>query len=131
VPDLDPEVAKWIAAPSTASLARVREIARAEIAARAAALDGCGEQLLGLVFVLYLVGEPEDVLLVDAAKHANFDAGCTIDRDFYRMKHTREALLAATRDHPRAAALVDAAFAAPNYETPEDFEAYLRRYLGL
>jgi len=118
-------------APKLADLVRVRQLAREEIDRRSDADDGCGDALLGLCFLLYLIGDAADVLLIDEAKHVNFDAGCTIDGDLYRMQRGRDEMLDAVRGRPRAATLVRAAFDAPNYATPAELEAHLRGYLGI
>lgn len=120
-----------LAAPTLADLARVRRLAREEIDRRRAADDGCGDALLGLCFLLYLIGDAADVLLIDEAKHVNFDAGCTVDSDLYRMRRGCDEMLAAVRGRSRAEALVRAAFDAPNYTTPAELEAHLRGYFGI
>lgn len=117
-------------APDTADLAYVRALTRAEIERRRTG-GGCGDALYGLCFLLYLVGDASDVFLIDDAKHANFDAGVMIDVDFYRMRRTRDEMLAAVRGHVRAEELVRTAFDAPNYPSPRELEAGVRHYFGL
>lgn len=80
---------------SGADLPTLRAVIREEIRARKEH-DGCGRVLLALATMLSTVGEPEDVLLVHAAKFANMDAGATIDQGLLRMA-SREVLAAAVR----------------------------------
>lgn len=121
-----------LADPARADIAQVRRLTREQVDRRRADdRIGCGDDLLGLCFLLYLGGEADDVLLIDEAKHTNFDCGCTIDRDFYRMRRGREEMRAVVRGRPRAAAIVEGAFDQPNHDSPEAFEAYLRGYFGV
>lgn len=102
---------------SRADLPTLRALIREELQARREH-GGCGRVLLALATMLSAVGEPEDVLLVHAAKFANMDAGASIDRGLLRMGAREELAAAVSRgleltDWPLARVLgdLDAAFA--------------------
>jgi hypothetical protein len=103
---------------------------------------GCGDDLYALCFVLSMIGEPDDVFLLYAAKHTNFDAGCMIDHDLLRMRYSRDTMLAAVKDglarrareHGRWAQLpedVKLAFDEPDHGEREEHWAELRGYFGV
>lgn len=120
----------------------LRELVAQETAARRSTDDGCGDTLYALCFMLYCVGEPEDCLLLHEAKHANFDAGCTIDSHMLTMRRRRAEMLAFLDERlgdavPLPASTstirsdVEAAFDQPTYSTPEAFDNSMRHYFGL
>ncbi|MCC6644427.1 MAG: hypothetical protein IT374_02510 [Polyangiaceae bacterium] len=128
-------IARWLRAPRTEDLDEIRGLTRATIAARRASPeDGCGDDLYALCFLLYLVGEPEDVVLIDDAKHLNMDTGCMIDRFLLTMRRDRRTMLgavaavAADADRPWLERDVTAAFDAPHDGDPATFERALYAY---
>lgn len=67
-------------APRREDLPEIRALTRKAIAANVDDPDiGCGDELYALCFLLYLVGDPEDVALVYEAKYLNMDTGSMID----------------------------------------------------
>jgi hypothetical protein len=100
---LDPDVERRLRAPAPADLDWIRERVRAETAHRRKTLAGCGDTLYALCFLLYLLGDAEDCRLVYAAKHANIDCGCMIDRGLLSMRRTfaeLKAVLDPAQDAP-------------------------------
>src|SRR5688572_17949487 len=83
--DLDPEVARRLRMPDARELPWIRERLRNETRRREET-GGCGDTLYALCFLIYLVGDAEDAALVHAAKYANFDCGCMIDRGLLTMR---------------------------------------------
>lgn len=57
----------------------VRALTREEIAAVREAGDGCGDTLLACCWLLFMLGDVEDALLIWKAKNLNFDTHCYID----------------------------------------------------
>jgi hypothetical protein len=100
---LDPDVERRLHAPAPQDLEWIRERVRAETARRRETLEGCGDTLYALCFLLYLLGDAEDCRLIYAAKHANMDCGAMIDSGLLSMRRTFSELGAAldpVRDAP-------------------------------
>jgi len=127
---LDPEVERRLRAADPADLAWVRARIEAETARREAAGGGCGDTLYALAFLLYLVGEATDARRIRAAKHANFDCGCTIDRQLLTMRRKLDELRAALDPvhDGKLLAEIAAVIADPDHD---DLEGGLRRYFGI
>jgi hypothetical protein len=131
VDTFDPEVERKLHAPDARDLAWVRERVRALTALRSEHLDGCGDTLYALCFLLYLLGEAEDARLIYAAKCANMDCGATLDAGLLSMRRTLPELRAAL-DPARDAALLSALESV--FEDPDELAelaSNLRRYFGV
>lgn len=129
--EVDERILAMLAKPEGADLDEVRALLRAETQVRRLEGDGCGDTLYALCFLLYLIGDADDVLHIHDAKHVNFDAGCMIDHDFYQMRRTRDEMLAIARGNARLEQRVNGAFDQPNYPTFEARVAALRAYFGV
>src|SRR5262249_54058036 len=68
-----------------ADLPLVRALFVAETERACALHDGCGDPLYALCFMLYLLGEKDDVFLIYQAKFSSMDAGCMIDGQMLTM----------------------------------------------
>jgi len=128
-------IAPLLRASDRNDLAQIRALTRQAITANREDDDiGCGDELYALCFLLYLVGEPEDVALVYEAKYLNMDTGVTINQDLLTMRRDRETMLAAIAGLPKAAARPNmardlvAAFDRPTFDTPAALEQSLRGY---
>jgi hypothetical protein len=128
---LDPDLEGRLRARDPRGLAWVRAQVRAETSRRRETLEGCGDRLYALCFLLYLLGEAVDSRLIYAAKRANMDCGAMIDAGLLAMRRTlpelREAL-----DPARDAELLErleSLFSHP--EELEDVERNLLGYFGL
>jgi hypothetical protein len=115
--------------PSDLALVRALTIRETQERRR---FGGCGDGLYLLCFMLYSIGQPEDLFLLYEAKHANFDCECMLDHDFLQMGRSRQEQLAFLNKiltetpslHARYASLDEElcnAFDIPNYESPERF----------
>jgi hypothetical protein len=138
------EVPRWetieplLRAADRNDLAQIRALVRQAIAANRDDDDiGCGDELYALCFLLYLVGDPDDALLVHEAKYLNMDTGVMIDRDLLTMRRDRDTMLRAIAALPAGVAPpllvrdLTAAFDDPKFESPALFEASLRGYFGV
>ncbi len=128
--EIDPEVERRLRAPDPADLPWIRARIERETAARRAAGGGCGDTLYALAFLLYLVGDATDAPRIHAAKYANFDCGCTIDRGLLTMRCSLDELRAALdpSTHGRLLAEAAAVIASPDHD---DLEGALRHYFAL
>jgi hypothetical protein len=120
-------------APDRGDLPQIRTLTHQAIAANREDDDiGCGDELYGLCFLLYLVGDAEDVVLLHEAKRLNMDTGSMIDGDLFTMRRDRETMLRAIEALPSGIRhAVAAAFDQPSYESPAALEAALRSYFRL
>lgn len=128
--ELDPEVERRLRASDPADLAWVRARIDVETARREAAGGGCGDTLYALAFLLFRIGEAADARRVRAAKHANFDCGCTIDRGLLTIGRDLDELRAALDPVADAKLLAEIAdvIAHPDHD---DLDAALARYFGV
>lgn len=131
------EIETLLRAPSREALPRIRALTRRAIAAVRADADlGCGDELHALCFLLYLVGDAEDVLLIHRARRLNMDTGATIERDLLTMRRDRATMMGVAEAAPeqrrrRLAREIGAAFDAPDHASPEELEEGLRTYFGV
>lgn len=129
--DLDPEVERRLRAPDRSDVEWIRERLHRETEDRRTTLEGCGDTLYALCFLLYLLGDAEDCRLIHAAKHANMDCGAMIDSGLLSMRRTLPELRAAL-DPVRDASILEALeslFSAP--EDMEEVERNLRHYFDV
>jgi hypothetical protein len=122
-----------------------RPLLRALVAAeteRAREDGGCGEALLAFCYLLYRIGEPEDVFLVYDAKYADMDCGVMIDGRFLTLGRPAQEMLAFVdarlaadaglgdgRRHLRRD-LVDEQTSS-SYASEAAFRASVERYVGM
>lgn len=128
---LDPEVERKLFAPNPRDLPWVRERIRALIAQRSAALEGCGDTLYALCFLLYLLGDAEDARLIYAAKRANMDCAAMIDAGLLSMRRTLPELRAALNPAQDAALLAELQSVFADPDSLEELEDNLRGYFGV
>jgi hypothetical protein len=128
-------IAALLRAPDRKDLAQIRALTRQAITANREDDDiGCGDELYALCFLLYQVGEPEDVALVYEAKYLNMDTGVMIDQDLLTMGRDKDTMLAAVAALPPAVARknmvrdLTAAFERSKFDTPADLVKSLRTY---
>lgn len=131
-------IEQLLRAPNRDDLVEIRALTRQAIAANRRDDDiGCGDELYALCFLLYLVGDPEDVALVYEAKYLNMDTGSVIDAHLLTMRRDRATMLAALASLPPGVQrphlesdLVDA-FDRPIFDDSAAFERGLRQYFNV
>lgn len=128
---LDPDVERMLRTPSAHDLGSIRERIREETAARRAALEGCGDTLYALCFLLYLVGEAEDARLIHEARTANMDCRATIDAALSSMRRTPAELRAVLDPVRDAGLLSELESVSSQPEELEELESDLRSYFEL
>ena len=117
-------VERLLRAPQREDLPEIRALTGQAMAASLEDDDiGCGDALYGLCFLLYLVGDPEDVALIYDAKHINMDTGSMIDSALLTMGRDHATMLrivaALSETRPDLVDDLNAAFSAPSYDSPE------------
>jgi hypothetical protein len=129
--ELDPDVERRLHTLDPRDLVWARDRVRQETTRRLNGLDGCGDTLYALCFLLYMLGDAEDSRLIHAAKRANMDCGAMIDAGMLSMRRTLAELRAALDPVEDARLLTDLESLFSRPEDLENVESNLRSYFGL